>query len=126
MAALLKIKLIFSCMCSGRRVFYSITTGRTTEIAEVSRGQPLDDLKIGPKVLTNGKLRQEQLMLLEAARTGRRDSVLRCPTEQTILPSSEVLSRTKEEFTPEPSRVYLAGNITLHWCQKVPGIRSQA
>ena len=52
--------------CSGRRVFYSITTGRTTEIAEVSRRQPLEYWKIGPKVLTIGKLRPEQLMLLES------------------------------------------------------------
>ena len=41
--------------CSGRRVFYSITTGRTTEIAEISQRQPLDDWKIGSKVLTNGE-----------------------------------------------------------------------
>ena len=53
-------------VCSGRRVFYSITTGRTTEIAEVSRRQPLEYWKIGPKVLTNGKLRREQLMLSES------------------------------------------------------------
>ena len=45
--------------CSGRRVFYSIATGRTTEIAEVSRRQPLDVWKTGPEVLTNGKLRRE-------------------------------------------------------------------
>ena len=47
------------CNCSGRRVFYSIATGRTTEIAEVSRRQPLDVWKTGPEVLTNGKLRRE-------------------------------------------------------------------
>ena len=45
--------------CSGRRVFYSIATGRTTEIAEVSRRQPMDVWKTGPEVLTNGKLRRE-------------------------------------------------------------------
>ena len=56
--------------CSGRRVFYSITTGRTTEIAEVSRRQPLEYWKIGPEVLTNGKLRREQLMLLESMMQG--------------------------------------------------------
>ena len=56
--------------CSGRRVFYSIATGRTTEIAEVSRRQPLEYWKIGPKVLTNGKLRREQLMLLESMMQG--------------------------------------------------------
>ena len=56
--------------CSGRRVFYSITTGRTTEIAEVSRRQPLEYWKIGPKVLANGKLRREQLMLLESMMQG--------------------------------------------------------
>ena len=42
-----------SC-CGGRqlrRLFYSITTGRTTEIAEVSQRLPLDDWKIGPKAL---------------------------------------------------------------------------
>ena len=56
--------------CSGRRVFYSIATGRTTEIAEVSRRQPLEYWKIGPTVLTNGKLRREQLMLLESMMQG--------------------------------------------------------
>ena len=56
--------------CSGRRVFYSITTGRTTEIAGVSRRQPLEYWKIGPEVLTNGKLRREQLMLLESMLQG--------------------------------------------------------
>ena len=48
-----------ACFCSGRRVFYSIATGRTTEIAEVSGRQPLDVWKTGPEVLTNGKLRRE-------------------------------------------------------------------
>ena len=43
---------------------YSITTGRTLVIAEVSRRQPLEYWKIGPKVLANGKLRREQLMLV--------------------------------------------------------------
>ena len=57
-------------LCSGRRVFYSIATGRTTEIAEVSRRQPLEYWKIGPTVLTNGKLRREQLMLLESMMQG--------------------------------------------------------
>ena len=37
--------------CGGRRVLYSITTGRTKEIAELSQRQPLDDWKIGPKAL---------------------------------------------------------------------------
>ena len=46
-------------LCSGRRVFYSIATERTTEIAEVSRRQPLDVWKTGPEVLTNGKRRWE-------------------------------------------------------------------
>ena len=52
---MLKHGKLFEKKCSGRRVFYSITTGRTTEIAEVLRRQPLDDWKIGPKALTNGK-----------------------------------------------------------------------
>ena len=52
-------KLKWGGECSGRRVFYSIATGRTTEIAEVSRRQPLDVWKTGPEVLTNGKLRRE-------------------------------------------------------------------
>ena len=65
----LKDKVEYTC-CSGRRVFYSITTGRTTEIAEVSRRQPLEYWKIGPEVLTNGKLRREQLMLLESMMQG--------------------------------------------------------
>ena len=37
--------------CGGRRVLYSVTSGRTTKIAGVSRRQPLDDWKIGPKAL---------------------------------------------------------------------------
>ena len=69
-----------------------MTTGMTTEIADVSQRQPLDDWKIRPKALTNGKLRREQLMLLEAARACCRDSVLRRQTDQTYIPSSEVLS----------------------------------
>ena len=40
------------------------------EIAEVSRRQPLEYWKIGPEVLTNGKLRREQLMLLESMMQG--------------------------------------------------------
>ena len=40
------------------------------EIAEVSRRQPMEYWKIGPKVLTNGKLRREQLMLLESMMQG--------------------------------------------------------
>ena len=40
------------------------------EIAEVSRRQPLEYWKIGPTVLTNGKLRREQLMLLESMMQG--------------------------------------------------------
>ena len=62
--------------CCSRQVFYSITTGRTTEIAEVSRRQPLDDWKIGPKALANGKQRREKLMRLEAAIACCRDSAL--------------------------------------------------
>ena len=72
--------------CSGRRVFYSVTTGRTTEIAEVSRRQSMEYWKIGPKVLTNGKLRREQLMLLESMLQGF------C-SETSNGPSSEVLSK---------------------------------
>ena len=35
-------------VCGGRRVFYSVPTGRTTGIAELLQRQPLDDWKIGP------------------------------------------------------------------------------
>ena len=40
------------------------------EIAEVSRRQPLEYWKIGPKVLANGKLRREQLTPLESMLQG--------------------------------------------------------
>ena len=72
----LKILPLFSCSPEINTLFplFPKTPGRAS--------------KIGPKALTNGKLRREQLMLLEAAIACWGDSVLRRPTEQTNLPSS--------------------------------------